>query len=280
MATIGTDPEVFLLDDTGEAVPSCGLVGGTKTNPKSLGGDGFFVQEDNVMLEFNVPPSSTEEAFVTSIREGLTRCHDLVRTRGDGYSLYLGAEQWFSEDKLRSPQAMLFGCSPEFAAYSGGGMAPKVLPRDLEGEGGAYRFAGGHVHLGYDVSWEIPDHVAAKFADLFIGLRCVRFDKQGKRRELYGKAGRYRPTPYGIEYRTLSNSWLKTDDTARVVAAGAFALCKFLENADEDTVKRIYREIDWEHIERTINNEDEASAGLIYHALPERISSAVWGVFS
>jgi hypothetical protein len=51
---VGSDMEVFLRDNlSGVPVPVCGLIGGTKEKPKEvLGGNGFAVQEDNVMLEF------------------------------------------------------------------------------------------------------------------------------------------------------------------------------------------------------------------------------------
>ena len=40
----------------------------------------------------------------------------------------------------------------------------------------------------------------------------MRMDTDQKRRTLYGKAGAYREKSYGVEYRTLSSFWLKTDD--------------------------------------------------------------------
>jgi hypothetical protein len=50
-----------------------------------------------------------------------------------------------------------------------------------------------------------------KFIDLFTAIPSVLLDpgESGKaRRELYGKAGAFRYTPYGLEYRTLSNYWM------------------------------------------------------------------------
>ena len=48
------------------------------------------------------------------------------------------------------------------------------------------------------------------------------------RKQLYGKAGAYRPKPYGFEYRTLSNFWVFDKkliewvwrNTERALAAG------------------------------------------------------------
>jgi hypothetical protein len=49
--------------------------------------------------------------------------------------------------------------------------------------------------------------------DLFHGIISVVLDntpESVERRKLYGKAGCHRPTDYGIEYRALSNYWLKS----------------------------------------------------------------------
>ena len=44
--------------------------------------------------------------------------------------------------------------------------------------------------------------------DVYLGLDSLTYDKDVERRELYGKAGAFRPKEYGVEYRVLSNAWL------------------------------------------------------------------------
>ena len=54
----GSDIEVFLVNEKNTVIPCVGLVKGTKEKPHRPKGmpKGYAVQEDNVMLEFNVPP--------------------------------------------------------------------------------------------------------------------------------------------------------------------------------------------------------------------------------
>ena len=64
--SIGCDPEVFVGDTIPRSV--IGKVGGSKENPMPLPiGEGFCVQEDNVAMEFNIPPSKNKEEFVSNI---------------------------------------------------------------------------------------------------------------------------------------------------------------------------------------------------------------------
>jgi len=259
--TLGSDPEVFLCHPTTHAfVPVCGKLGGTKEKPIAMTGlgQGFAVQEDNVMLELNIPACPTYRSFAESVELALAYVWDLARTRLDA-AVAPTCTAIFPHVALMRPEAMTFGCSPDFDAYMSGASHPRVNPNELKTEGGEWRFAGGHVHLGYAKD-DLPPFVAAQFADLWLGLPSVLHDKQGKRRELYGKAGRYRPTKYGIEYRTLSNFWLFDPHLLQQVAVAAEQLAVYLSNTTSKQLQKHYAEIPWDAVQRAIESEDEVLA--------------------
>jgi hypothetical protein len=45
--------------------------------------------------------------------------------------------------------------------------------------------------------------------DLFVGLPSTILDEDDQRKNVYGTPGRFRLKPYGVEYRSLSNYWIK-----------------------------------------------------------------------
>lgn len=52
---------------------------------------------------------------------------------------------------------------------------------------------------------------------MYLGLPSVLEDNDTERRFLYGKAGCFRLTPYGFEYRVLSGHFLSSEDNLRWV---------------------------------------------------------------
>lgn len=206
--TIGADPEFFLYDRI-TPVSAIGLIGGTKENPAPLGREGFFVQEDNVAVEFNIPPAKSLDEFVESISWSLDTIRKVVNE--NGLSVKFEPTARFNDDELMHPKALELGCDPDYNAWTG-----QVNPRPvLEGHMKNIRCCGGHVHVG----WEDPDkdppmfrRQVIKAMDLFLGVPSLKMDMTWARRELYGKAGAYRIAPYGVEYRTLSNFWLRRPD--------------------------------------------------------------------
>lgn len=197
---VGADPELFLVDVSGKFISSIGLIGGSKQNPRKIREDGCAVQEDNVAVEFNIPPSHEVDHFIESINFNLEYLTRLVREKGLSLSVVASAE--FSLDQLSHPKAMEFGCDPDWNAWT---MQINPRPRTKNKQ---LRSSGGHVHVETDD----PPFLMARCLDLFLGVPSVNLDPDINRRQLYGKAGACRPKEYGVEYRTLSNFWLQSDE--------------------------------------------------------------------
>lgn len=201
----GADPEFFLVNAEGKSISSIGLIGGSKANPRDLG-DGYAVQEDNVAVEFNIPPADSKDQFVHSIHHALSLIKKELATTDLDFDI--SATAYFDHDQLRSKAARIMGCEPDYNAWTMDVNPRPVAPKSL-------RSAGGHLHI----SWDNPDVQTAarviKVHDLFCGVPSLIFDNNKERREIYGKAGACRFKDYGVEYRTLSNFWIKDTNLTR-----------------------------------------------------------------
>lgn len=209
MLTVGSDAEVFLRDAGGNLVASCGKFGGTKERPKAMfkvdwnvpstyKDRGFMYQEDNVALEFNIPAADTQAKFTAHMKRALGECEKLAKEKG--LVVAIEAANVFPDTELQTKAAKEFGCEPDFSVWS---LKPNPRPKANNPN---LRTASAHIHVGY------PDMDRVGFGramDLFLGAPSVVLDPDRMRRELYGKAGCIRIKPYGLEYRTLSNFWLK-----------------------------------------------------------------------
>ena len=56
-----------------------------------------------------------------------------------------------------------------------------------------------------------------KMMDIYLGLPSIVKDRDERRRSLYGKAGCFRLTPYGFEYRVLSSAMMATPELVEFV---------------------------------------------------------------
>lgn len=205
--TFGADIEYFIQTAKGELFPAIGLIGGSKEEPKPLG-DGYFVQEDNVAVEFNIPICKTPREWVKAVELGF------IKSRGRLPPTFYskeGASGIFAAEYLNSPEARTFGCEPDINAWT-----RRVNPRP-QATNPLLRSCGGHVHIG----WEKPDldtrFELIKACDVFVSLPSLLEDRDTERRKLYGKAGACRIKDYGVEHRVLSNYWLFNSDYATTV---------------------------------------------------------------
>lgn len=195
--TLGADPELFLTQ-YGQYKSAVGLTGGgSKWNPIPIDDEGNAILEDNVAIEFNIKPSDTLEGFEFNINKVLS----FIKSKLPSFEFSMESAVSFPQEELNTPEAMLFGCEPDFNAWTEKvNRKPRASDKNL-------RSAGGHIHIGCGIAQEKPIEVI-RAMDLFLGVPSVCMDNNPKRRELYGKAGAYRPKPYGVEYRTLSNFWI------------------------------------------------------------------------
>ncbi len=202
---LGSDPEVFLQDQNGSPVSSIGYINADKWNPLQIPDmpEGFTLQEDNVSLEYGIPPAANADEFVSHIQAVMTKSLEWV----PGLSFSKLSCIVFPKEQMVHPLAHVFGCEPDFNAWT---KDTNPMPRPPHP---FMRSAGGHVHV--ETKQDPLDVV--KHMDLFLGVSSVLMDKGEDRKKLYGKAGAHRPKSYGVEYRTLSNFWIFDEKLIRWV---------------------------------------------------------------
>lgn len=99
---------------------------------------------------------------------------------------------------------------------------------------------------------------------MYLGIPSVIKDKDKRRRSLYGKAGCFRLTQYGVEYRVLSSAMMKNIDTLNFVwnqlkvaihncVINSFLIdyrtvCEIINNSDVELAKKVINEYNIEHI--------------------------------
>ena len=239
--TIGADPEMFIINEKTRAVVSAiGLIPGEKGNPwrDPSWGPGFGIEIDNILVEYNIPPVDTKEDFIEVVNFMKDYIDRYLKRINPELGILCASSMMVDKDQLDNPIAQLFGCCPDFNCYTG---APNPRPR---GEKTNLRSAGFHVHYGYEHPSIDQSVEMVKYFDIFLGLMSLLFDTDRKRRSLYGKAGCYRLTSYGVEYRTLSSRMGDNDTTLGLIYDGVVAATQAYEIGlhlpnDEDVVSAI-----------------------------------------
>lgn len=193
---LGSDPEVFLQDVNGNPVSAIGYINADKWNPMQIPDmpDGYTLQEDNVSLEYGIPPASSADEFVEHINKVMAKSLEYL----PNLSFSKLSCIVFPEEQMKHPMAHIFGCEPDFNAWTKEMNAKPQPPHPF------MRSAGGHVH----VETKRDPIEVVRAMDLFLGVPSVLMDEGEDRKKLYGKGGAHRVKSYGVEYRTLSNFWI------------------------------------------------------------------------
>lgn len=253
--TIGADPELFAVNRKGQLVSCIGLLGGSKVQPRMVGD--YFIQEDNVMAEFNIPPAINADGFVKNVMGGMNMVQSMLSEHGLSISQYTTAK--FNRTQMKDERCFVFGCDPDFGSddvdYP---LPPPDIPKYV-------RYAGGHVHVGYlynsDNSYYDQDSIISgilRYLDLYVGLFCTYMDPDKKRKAMYGTPGRHRPKHYGIEYRLPSNFWIFKESTIRAMYDMVDRAVQAYFNSGP-YYPSLYAN-DYEEIKRTIINDDKEAA--------------------
>ena len=213
---VGADPEAFISSSYSNREdyiwPNSTTLPGTKHQPFIVK-DGA-IQIDGLAAEWNIDPADNETEFTTRLKSVFS---EITKRYGWGTKVKIVPVAEFLPQNIKYlPRPVVeLGCVPDYNAYTEDQNPSPKLP-DNDPYKQLLRAAGGHLHLGWTEGVDVndPNHrkdcwEVVKQLDFYLGLPSLYWDKDNRRRELYGKAGACRVKPYGVEYRTLSNQWLR-----------------------------------------------------------------------
>jgi hypothetical protein len=201
---VGSDPELFFEKDGI-------IVGAEKVIPK----EGLTVRQgykpsvvlDGVQVELNPKAAWTVPGLGLEVGKAFRLLKGHLGDSGVSISFKGVVEVSRVELDSLSPNSRILGCLPSKNIY--GNRPITVDPKTYR-----KRSAGGHEHFGLRSNASLFSNrvdLVALF-DMFVGNTCVMVDRDpgaAERRENYGRAGEFRTPKHGLEYRTLSNFWLR-----------------------------------------------------------------------
>lgn len=256
MLIVGSDPEVFIRKN-GELQNALEILPGSKWDPFPT--EHGSIQPDNILAEFNSRPARSAAEFILN--------HNLIladlRSFLEPLDLQLDfiASAVGSEELLSDPRTQVAGCEPDFNVWGCKSFKKKfklVANKPADYYSTNVRAAGGHLHISFDQADKDPNYFNrfnfVKALDYNLGVMSVIHDPDQQRRQYYGRAGSFRPKdlkkddPYnGVEYRTLSNFWLKSESLMNLVYN---KVVEVYENLEELANKATYYS---DSIQRIIN---------------------------
>lgn len=278
--TLGTDSEFFFTNPEGQIVPADHLlpsaedpylpfkgrrpeIGLTSVSSELDPSKCVSLHWDGIQGEFCVFPSHCIAYVMDRVREAFRAAYSLASENNLEVSVIPSIK--VTEDVVASAceGAQVFGCNPEFVTWLNG----DVHPIDVNPYEHMIRYAGTHIHLGacstssdkFKATLLLPENQLkiVRLLDIFVGIPFVLLDQHPAvktRRLLYGKAGTFRPTSYGLEYRALSNT-VSGHPISFSLAMVLSRLCVELvhHNKYEEVMKSLSSPAD---VIRPINNND------------------------
>lgn len=231
---IGADPEIFVKHKEKGSISAHELIPGTKKDPFKV--QAGAVQIDGTALEFNIEPAATAREFVLNIKTVMHRLDEMIREKDPNLQFDISPTVIYAKALFAKlpDYAIELGCEPDFNAYTGveNERPDSSALKGLE----TMRTASGHVHIGWTDGADrfSPAHfedcrLLTSLLDWTLGNASRGWDWDSKRSRLYGKPGAFRPKPYGMEYRVLSNRWLSDPKLAEFVFETTRKVATFLK---------------------------------------------------
>jgi len=201
----GMDPEAF-LSRNGK------IIGSEKVIPERGIGFGYVVR-DGIQIELHPPQAKSRTLLATNLKSALTALKARLQEVGDVEAVFNSVVTVEKEelDSL-SPKSREWLCQPSKNIYG-------HKPEKRDAATYPFRAAGGHMHFGlkdpiFDPDEGIDERTRLVVPmDILVGIPAVLIDRdlgQIERRKCYGMAGEFRLPSYGLEYRVLSNFWLRS----------------------------------------------------------------------
>lgn len=258
---VGADPELFVMDIKSGAFRSAhDLIPGSKQSPFKV--PKGAIQPDGTAAEFNIEPAKTVKDFTENITEVLINLQNMINERNPDLRLKVIPTAYFDQEYFKSlpAEALAFGCTPDFDAWTS-------KKNSFRGTNKPYRTGAGHVHVGWTEGEKMDDtaHIydcmqMTRQLDATLYFASLLWDLDDQRRTLYGKIGAFRPKPYGVEYRSVSNAWVADPDLHVWVFNTTKWAAKLL---DHEGVKLWEDKLVAEHVEDARCGVDNARADLL-----------------
>lgn len=294
----GCDPE-FFFEKAGKIVGSEKIIDinkGIEISPneggnRSVGkGQSKFIV-DGVQAELNPRPDTCRARLGNEI----STCFRVLakQIKADpSLSINFAPTVKITSEELDSldEKSKTFGCMPSKNARETGKSAVKLRDPKIY----KYRSAGGHIHISpcndygdektRQAIFQEPERLVT-IMDIIVGNTCVLLDRDPsnkERRKVYGRAGEYRTPSHGLEYRTLSNFWLRAYPLMSFVMALtrlAVSIRANSINSNIDYEKELLNLVNLKQIQKAINNNDFDLAKKNFKKIKEYIEDYVGADF-
>lgn len=268
--TFGTDPEGFFaytadgrIAGAEKVLPPCGI--GPSVSAR--------VVLDGVQFEMHPHASAHPTEVGRYLHECFAAISAQLKAKEGNFTVDFSQVVTVDETELTSlsEAARKLGCMPSFNFYR---KRPIKVPDNFP-----VRSAAGHLHLGlgYPLFGHGMDYRVnlVPMLDLFVGIPCVLMDRDPlarERRKLYGHAGEYRFPAHGLEYRTVSNFWLKDYALFELICGLAYTACcvvgTSVMGSDRcDLEAQLARHISLRHLEGAIERNSATMAWKLWEIL-------------